>query len=66
MYVGHPGGAAPSPLRQLRADPLDEVAGGVLDSVRNDGGTVQVNTPTTVEVTALYAAAPLRFATPVP
>ncbi|HEY9483075.1 MAG TPA: DUF881 domain-containing protein [Micromonosporaceae bacterium] len=42
------------------------IAGGVLDSVRNDGGTVQVNTPTTVEVTALYAAAPLRFATPVP
>lgn len=41
------------------------IAGGVVDSVRNDGGTVQVNTPTIVEVTALYAAAPLRFATPV-
>jgi uncharacterized protein YlxW (UPF0749 family) len=41
------------------------IAGGVVDSVRNDGGTVQVNTPTTVQVTALYAAAPLRFATPV-
>ncbi len=41
------------------------IAGGVVDSVRNDGGTVQVNTPTIVQVTALYAAAPLRFATPV-
>ena len=42
------------------------IAGGVVDSVRNDGGAVQVNTPTIVQVTALYAAAPLRFATPVP
>jgi|GEM_PF-919417 len=41
------------------------IAGGVVDSVRNDGGTVQVNTAGTVEVTALYAAQPLRFATPV-
>ena len=42
------------------------IAGGVVDSVRNDGGTVQVNTPTIVQVTALYAAPPLRYATPVP
>ncbi len=41
------------------------IAGGVVDSVRNDGGTVQVNTPGTVQVTALHAAQPLRFATPV-
>jgi uncharacterized protein YlxW (UPF0749 family) len=40
------------------------IAGGVVDSVRNDGGTVQVNTPGTVQVTALHAAQPLRFATP--
>jgi uncharacterized protein YlxW (UPF0749 family) len=41
------------------------IAGGVVDSVRNDGGAVQVNTPTIVQVTALTAAAPLRFAKPV-
>ena len=41
------------------------IAGGVVDSVRNDGGTVQVNTPGTVQVTALHAAQPLRFAKPV-
>jgi uncharacterized protein YlxW (UPF0749 family) len=42
------------------------IAGGVVDSVRNDGGTVQVTTPSAVQVTALHAAQTLRFAKPVP
>jgi uncharacterized protein YlxW (UPF0749 family) len=41
------------------------IAGGVVDSVRNDGGTVAESTPGSVQITALHAAQPLRFATPV-
>jgi uncharacterized protein YlxW (UPF0749 family) len=41
------------------------IPGGVVDTVHNDGGTVQLDTPGTVEVTALHAPEALRYAHPV-
>jgi len=41
------------------------IPGGVVDTVHNDGGTVQLDTPGTVNVTALRAPEALRYAHPV-
>jgi uncharacterized protein YlxW (UPF0749 family) len=42
------------------------IPGGVDDTVRNDGGTVSLQTPGTVEVTALHEPQALQYAHPVP
>ncbi len=41
------------------------IPGGVVDTVRGAGGTVQINQPGLVRVTLLHQAAPLRYAHPV-
>jgi len=41
------------------------IAGGVVDTVHNAGGTVHMDQETTVEVTALHVNTPLRYAHPV-
>jgi len=41
------------------------IPGGVVDTVHNDGGTVQLDTPGTVNVTALRTPEALRYAHPV-
>jgi uncharacterized protein YlxW (UPF0749 family) len=40
------------------------IAGGVVDTVHNAGGTVQLDQELTVEVTALHSDTPLRYARP--
>jgi uncharacterized protein YlxW (UPF0749 family) len=41
------------------------IPGGVVDTVRGAGGTVQIDQPTVVRVTLLHETAPLRYAHPV-
>lgn len=41
------------------------IPGGVVDTVRGAGGTVQIDQPEVVRVTLLHQAAPLRYAHPV-
>jgi uncharacterized protein YlxW (UPF0749 family) len=41
------------------------IPGGVVDSVRDAGGTVQISTPATVQVTATRQTATPKYATPV-
>jgi uncharacterized protein YlxW (UPF0749 family) len=45
--------------------PALNIPGGVVDTVRQHGGTVSVQEADTVHVTALHAAAPLKHAHPV-
>jgi uncharacterized protein YlxW (UPF0749 family) len=40
------------------------IAGGVVDTVHNDGGAVDIQTPGSVSVTALHQAEALRYAKP--
>jgi len=40
------------------------IAGGVVESVQQDGGNVTVHDPGTVQVTALHTSTPPRYARP--
>jgi uncharacterized protein YlxW (UPF0749 family) len=44
--------------------PALNIAGGVVDTVHNAGGTVSVDQPGTVRVNALHHAGPLKYAQP--
>ena len=41
------------------------IPGGVVDTVQQAGGTVLVEQPGTVQVTALHPATPFKYAKPV-